>query len=463
MNRTRSFVASAAAVVVTAAGLTLATPVLPAFASTSFALSPSVPIVGESFAATGRVSTKFKRPVVLRVYSGGAWRTAKSGWTTSSGTYRLPTAGVSTPTAFAVLARAYKHHGRTYGQTSSAKRVARPVSQTASISVLPKIVQRGSAVASSESAANSVLARFSPARPGRKVTFQRTVGGRVLNTTTTEKSDGTALFRGSLAGGSIHAVAATRYSAPAIATGEAADDWAPVFTEEFSGSTLDTSKWDYRLNGLYIPGRTKSKSDAGAVTVGGGSVALKVAKAPGSTTRLLNGHISTENSFHFTYGTAAARVKFQQGRGSHGSFWLQSPTYGKYAGSPASSGAEIDAAEFFGRGYPNGGLANFLYYKTSSGKTSKTGAVQPGAARLKPSSDSWWNSYHVFAVNWTPTGYTFYVDGQKMYSTNRALSKQQEFLVLSLLSSDYELKYLDRSHLSTQSLMRVDWARVWQR
>ncbi|CAN5533308.1 hypothetical protein BH10ACT10_BH10ACT10_14200 [soil metagenome] len=451
MNRTRSFVASAAAVVVTAAGLTLATPVLPAFASTSFALSPSAPIVGESFAATGRVSTKFKRPVVLRVYRSGAWRTAKSGWTTKSGTYRLSTTGVSAPTAYAVLARAYKHNGRTYGKTSSAKRVARPVSQSASLSVLPKIVQRGGTVASSESAANSVLARFHPARPGRSVTFQRTICGRVVNTRTTERSDGTALFRGSLAGGSIHAIAATRYSAPAIATNEAVDDWRPAFTEEFSGSTLDRSKWDYRLQGLYIPGRTKSKSDPAAVTVGGGSVALKVAKAPGSTTKLLNGHISTENSYHFTYGTAAARVKFEQGRGSHGSFWLQ---------SPSASGAEIDIAEFFGRGYPNGGLANFLYSKTSGGKV---GAVQAGATRLKPASDSWWNSYHVFAVNWTPTGYTFYVDGQKMYSTNRALSKQQEFLVLSLLSSDYELKYLDRSQLSTKSLMRVDWARVWQR
>ncbi len=451
MNRTRSFVASAAAVVVTAAGLTLATPVLPAFASTTFALSPSTPIVGESFAATGRVSTKFKRPVSLRVYSGGAWHTAKSGWTTSSGTYRLSTAGISTPTAYVVLARAYKRNGRTYGQTSSSKRVARPVVQEATISVLPKIVQRGGSVASAESAGNAVLARFSPARPGRTVLFQRTVGGQVLNSTTTERSDGTALFRGSLAGGSIHAIAAARYSAPAIATGEATDNWNPAFTDEFNEKTLDTSKWDYRLKGLYIPGRTKSKSDPAAVTVGGGSVALKVLKAPGSSTRLLNGHISTENSFHFTNGVAAARVKFQQGRGSHGSFWMQ---------SPSPSGAEIDIAEFFGKGYTKGGLANFLYSKASGGKV---GAVQPGAARLKPASDSWWNSYHVFAVNWTTTGYTFYVDGQKMYSTNRALSKQQEFLVLSLLSSDYELKYLDRSHLSTKSLMRVDWARVWTR
>jgi beta-glucanase (GH16 family) len=463
MNRTRSFVASAAAVVVTAAGLTFATPVQPAFASTSFALSPGTPILGESFAAAGRVSTRFKRPVALRMYTSGAWRTAKSGWTTRYGTYRLSTAGIRSATAYVVVARAYKYRGRTYGQSSSAKRVARPVGQTASISVLPRISQRGTTVQPSDSAANSVLARFSPARPGRPVTFQRNVGGRLLNTTTTERSDGTALFRGSLAGGTIQATAAARYSAPAITTNTAVDDWRPAFAEEFSGTTLDRGKWAYRLPGMYIPGRTKAKSDPAAATVGGGSLALKVMKAPGTTTKLLNGHISTENSFKFTYGTAAARVKFQQGRGAHGSFWLQSLIYGGYAGSPAASGAEIDAAEFFGRGYPSGGLANFIYYKTSSGKTSKTGGLMPAASKLKPASDSWWNSYHVFAVNWTPTGYTFYVDGQKLYSTNKALSKHEEFLVLSLLSSDWELKYLDRAHLSTKSLMRVDWVRVWQR
>ena len=69
----------------------------------------------------------------------------------------------------------------------------------------------------------------------------------------------------------------------------------------------------------------------------------------------------------------------------------------------------------------------------------------------------------MFAVDWTTGGYTFYIDGQKLYSTTRALSHTEQFLILSLLSSDWELKYLDRAHMSTKSVMRVDWARVWTR
>ena len=464
MNRTRSLVASAAAVVVAAAGLTLTTPAPPAAASTSFTLTPSTPIVGESFAATGRVSTRFKRPVALRVYSAGAWRTARTGWTTSSGTYRLAATGVSAATAFGVVARAYRHKGRTYGRTVSATRTVRPVAQSASTYVLPQISQRGTGPAAAGAALNSVVAKFRPARPGRPVTFQRLVNGSwVSSAPTPQRADGTALYRGALGGFHIRAVTAARYGAPAFLSPEAVDTWGLRFSDEFSGDSLNTDVWTHRNLGIYIPGRTQSKTDPRAAVVGGGTVALSVKKDPSSSTKLLNGQISTQNHYRFTYGVAAARVRFQQGRGAHGSFWLQSPAYGAIAGNPAASGAEIDVTEFFGQGYPSGGLASFVYYKGSNGQTVRNGGVWPAAARLKPSSDSWWNSYHVFAVDWTPQGYTFYVDGQQLYTTSRGLSRHEQFLILSLLSSDWELKSLDRTRLSTKSVMRVDWARVWQR
>ena len=339
MIRTRSWLASATAVAVTTVGLTLATPAQPALASTSLTVSPSAPIVNESFAATGRVSTRFARPVALKVYSAGVWRTVKAGWTTKYGSYRLAAPGVSKATAYKVVASAYK--------------------------------------------------------------------GR--------------------------------------------------------GQTLNRSNWDYRAEGQYIASRTRSKSDSTAVSVGGGTVNLMVKPDPRSSSRYLNGHISTERHYKFTHGLAAARVRFQQGRGSHGSFWLQSPTYSLRPGNPGLSGAEIDTVEFFGQGYPDGGLATFLYYANSSRTNVKYGDVWRNAYKLKSSSDTWWNSYHVFAVKWTPTSYTFYIDGQQLWSSARAVSQTDQFLILSLLSSDWELKYLDRAHLSTKSVMRVDWARVWTR
>ena len=337
MNRARSFLASAAAVAVSAAGLSLVTPATPAFASTSFVLSPTAPVAGESFAATGKVSTRFKRPVVLKVYSGGAWRTAMKGYTTSSGTYRFAGMKVAAPTTYAVAAPAYRYKGKTYGASSSTKRVARPVGQSGFISVLPQVSQRGTGAFRASAALNSVLAKFSPARPGRTVTFQRFVNGSLIGSaTTTEGSDGTAVYKVTLgAGQTIKAIAAPRYGAPAVETTTATNDWRLDFDEEFNGSALNTGVWNYRNEGKYLPSRLKSKADRRMVSVSGGTLNLRVKPDPAHAGRFLNSQVSTENSYRFTYGMAAARVKFPTRRGQHGGFWLQSPTYATYPGRPS--------------------------------------------------------------------------------------------------------------------------------
>jgi beta-glucanase (GH16 family) len=462
MNRARSFLASAAAVAVSAAGLSLVTPATPAFASTSFVLGPSAPVAGESFAATGKVSTRFKRPVVLKVYSGGAWRTAMKGYTTSSGTYRFAGMKVSAPTTYAVAAPAYRYKGKKYGASTSTKRVARPVGQSGFISVLPQVSQRGTGAFRASAALNSVLAKFSPARPGRTVTFQRFVNGSLIGSATaTEGSDGTAVYKVTLAAGqTIKAIAAPRYGAPAVETTMATNGWRLAFDEEFNGSALNTGIWNYRNEGKYLPSRLKSKADRRMVSVSGGTLNLRVKPDPAHAGRFLNSQVSTENSYRFTYGTAAARIKFPTRRGQHGGFWLQSPTYSTYPGRPSVAGAEIDIAEFFGKGYTGGGLGNYLYYRNSSKKDVKSGGILPAAQKLIARGDTWWSAYHVFSVNWTPQSYTFYVDGRQLYHSTRALSHTNEFLVLSLLSSDWELKDFDKRYPPT---MKVDWARVWQR
>ena len=107
-----------------------------------------------------------------------------------------------------------------------------------------------------------------------------------------------------------------------------------------------------------------------------------------------------------------------------------------------------------------GGLGNYLYYRNSAKKDVKSGGISPGAQKLLAHGDTWWKAYHVFSVNWTPQSYTFFVDGRQLYHSTRALSHTNEFLVLSLLSSDWELKDFNAKYPPT---MKVDWARVWRR
>ncbi len=155
----------------------------------------------------------------------------------------------------------------------------------------------------------------------------------------------------------------------------------------------------------------------------------------------LNGHISTQDQHAFRYGFAAARIKFQLRRGQHGAFWMQPQTSVKAPGNPRLTGAEIDVTEWFGNGHPSGGLTNYAYYPGSDGETVKVGSwIKDPARFLSNPADGWGKQFHVFSVEWTPHRYIFRIDGRETFRTTEGVSGQPEYLILSLLSSDYELR-----------------------
>ena len=91
----------------------------------------------------------------------------------------------------------------------------------------------------------------------------------------------------------------------------------------------------------------------------------------------------------------------------------------------------------------------------------KYGKVFPGAAAaLRGRTDSWWSRYHVFSVDWTSSGYVFRIDGQITWRSSKAVSRRPQFLILSLLSSDFELGRLGGDERLPQHA-DVDWVAAW--
>ena len=68
-------------------------------------------------------------------------------------------------------------------------------------------------------------------------------------------------------------------------------------------------------------------------------------------------------------------------------------------------------------------------------------------------------SDHMLTVEWTPEAYVFRVDGREYYRETEAVSQAQQYLVLSNLTSDYELAELTADEMSDTA--QVDWVRVF--
>ena len=366
------------------------------------------------------------------------------------------------------------------GHAGTATSVAAMAKQQASLEMHPPIAQPGRKPASITRAKSAMTATFSPATRGRPVTLQRKSGRHWSKVTTGHENgsgrvDFTAPTKAKNKVAKYRVVAGKYKGSPRVTSSGVRTDvlGAADFTDEFSGTGLG-SDWSDRLQG-YEPGsyRKCSKADPSAVEVRGGTALLSVLKDPDRTGSKcsyegdkyawrLNGHIGTQGAESFKYGYAAARVKFQPRRGQHASFWLQPESRAASEGSAQDTGAEIDVIEWFGENHPQGGLTSFIYYYPDNGGPGVT-AKKVGGYIRKPDrfGGDWASKYHVFSVEWTPSRYVFRIDGKETFRTSQGVSGRPQYLILSLLSSDYELKQLGSDRKLPQT-MSVDWVRFWQ-
>ena len=319
------------------------------------------------------------------------------------------------------------------------------------------------------------VARFSPPDEGGEVVLQRRDDQEWVDVTSSvQDAEGVAEFVAALPPDN------ERHQYRAIATTDTGDSVStspvrvrlqePSFEDDFDGETLDATKWRYRHLGarLATADRPCAESARSAVEVENGNLALHVQEIPPETAERLeqpgvcphgefyNGHIGTDETFRFKYGVMAARIQFSSQQGQHGAFWAQ-PV--KRAG-----GAEIDAVEYFGDGFPaKGELAGSSAVQHSIYWESETGPEKVGGLfdleHLLPAGETWSDSFHVFSVEWTPDEYIFRVDGRETFRTDEGVSEVKQYLILSLLTSDWELPRLD---VDASSPMQVDWVRVWK-
>jgi hypothetical protein len=232
-------------------------------------------------------------------------------------------------------------------------------------------------------------------------------------------------------------------------------NWDLIFDEDFDDNNLHPA-WKQRGT-EYTSKATHSRPHPDAFDVSGGVARLKVIDDPNRDAGYyLNGHVGTHQDgpvpyFTFTYGWAAARVKFHRWSGAHGAFWLQSP------GGYVAGNAEVDIAEWFGVDSPSDpDMCHNLYWSKDNDGDPEESWKRQTSVRAE---SNWWDEFHVYSVNWRANRYEFYIDGDKVFTAREGLSDSPKFLVLSLSASDYEVDQMHRDALPY--VMQVDWVRVW--
>ena len=234
--------------------------------------------------------------------------------------------------------------------------------------------------------------------------------------------------------------------------------WVKVWSDEFDGRDLDTTKWGLSKGICGTPRyhdghRINWRYEDDNVSVLGTVLRLKNTRRriDTETDEVSVAAVSTENLFEKTYGYFEAGISVAPARwGINTSFRLrsqgQTSTSANGGVDGGSDGAEITVAESLHEG------SNVRHGIRWDGDAEEEYQTIDKAVHN-------WN-YHIFGVQWNSEGYRFYVDGEPTWEySGDGVSKSNQFIVLSTeVASDGGNAHTGKFY----NFAQVDWVRVWE-
>lgn len=186
----------------------------------------------------------------------------------------------------------------------------------------------------------------------------------------------------------------------------ASKEYSLVWSDDFSGNSLDTDKWNYELHEPgWVNNELQRYTDSiDNIYVKDGNLVIQPIKkedAATGKTSYTSGRINTRGKGDFKYGKIEIRAKLPKGQGIWPAIWMMPTREELYGGWPKCG--EIDIMELLGNEPSK--VYQTLHY-------SKTGIDVQSQGSKTLSSGDFSDDYHVFSLEWLPDKISFYVDGK---------------------------------------------------
>jgi beta-glucanase (GH16 family) len=234
-----------------------------------------------------------------------------------------------------------------------------------------------------------------------------------------------------------------------IASGQTGP-WQLTFSDEFNGTSLDTSKWATQ----YVGGGCHNNDEqecyqAANVTASGGVLHLtakqQTVTVGSKTYNYTSGLIQNASSFSQTYGYFEMRAKLPKGQGFWPAFWTL-PNNGNWP-------PEIDIVEM-------GKAGSFTTaWMTLHWGTNGSDSFQENSF----ASTDFSQAFHVYAVDWEPGQVTWYIDGVQRAQMATSNVPSMPMYVLANLAVGGSYPGNVNSSTPLPSNMDIDYIRVWSK
>lgn len=210
------------------------------------------------------------------------------------------------------------------------------------------------------------------------------------------------------------------------------DGYELVFSDEFNGDTLDTTKWntsylwgtDLVINSeeqYYVDIANEPDFGFNPFTFDGEHLTINSIETPPELASqslnqpYLSGVITSYDAFKFTYGYVETRAKVTFGRGYWPAFWLLNAYY-------VDDKPEIDIMEFIG--HDQDVVYHTYHYYDSEGQLRST------ESKPSPGVD-YTSDFHTYAVEWKPGTLIFYINNIEVHRVTDSKVSQQEMYVIA--------------------------------